>query len=290
MRDYLSFLRESAEGTSSLICLGVDPVLEEIPLSEENPEKKIIRFYHEIFEGCRKSGVYPSAIKPNIAFFEQYGFPGMRALRAVIRDARKLKVPVILDVKRGDIGKTSFAYARACFDVWNADAVTLNPYMGREVLDPFVDYFQRGKGAYVLCRTSNPSAAEIQDVFVEGGVKKKKLYEHITEKIIEWHVHGVGIVVGATVPEALHTILMLLSRSGKEVPLLVPGIGTQGGSLAAVLKVLKESGTDLRLHRINSSSGICLAYQKEKTTDFAGAAVRELKRLNKYIKESSSWF
>ena len=273
-------LKEKSKQFGSIISLGMDPVLEQIPSRCSTSGESIVRFYTEILEACRSEDVMPGAVKPNSAFFEQYGLSGLKALKDVIGFCKQMGLPVILDVKRGDIGKTSLAYAHACFDFWQADAVTLNPYMGKDVVDPFVPFLEKGKGAYVLCKTSNAGAACIQDV----ACGNNKLFEHVAQEIVKWHVPGMGAVVGATFPDELGKLAERFASSGKELPLLIPGVGAQGGDLSRVLKVLQKSGGDLRLHRINSSSGINYAHLKEKTDDFAGAAVRELKRLNSECK------
>ena len=271
--NYVELLKEKSDEFGSLISLGIDPVIEKIPL-EGSVEEKISNFYVAMLDACVSEGVMPACVKPNIAYFEQYGFEGLRALQTVIAHCKILKLPIVLDVKRGDIGKTSAAYARACFDFWKVDAVTLSPYMGKDVVDPFLGL---GKGIYALCKTSNKSAGVLQDVDVGG----KKFYEHVAAQIVDW---GVGAVVGATFPEELKSLALFFGKSGKEVPLLIPGIGAQGGDLQATLSALQKSGSDVRIHRINSSSGINYAYLKNGNDDFAGSAVKELKRLNKECK------
>ena len=276
--DFLDYLKLSHDKYKSLVCLGLDPVIEDIPLSGD-PKSIIIAFYEEILNKIIQKKIYPSAVKPNYAFYAQYGIQGLEALITIISIYKKEGIPVILDVKRGDIDKTAAAYAREAFDVFQADSVTLAPYMGFDSIQPFIKQFP-DKGYYVLTKTSNKSSIDIQDILVND----EPLYLHVANKIIEWYHPGIGSVVGATYPEQLSRIAMLFIRSGKDIPLLIPGIGTQGGSISDVVTVLKEF-SDPRIHRINSSSGINYAYKKYKKLHYAEAAVKALKELNDSINQ-----
>lgn len=278
--NYTELLKQKAQENKSIVCVGLDPVLEKIPL-QGNPEEVITKFYLDLLDAFISEDTLPGAVKPNIAFYEQFGLPGLRALRK-ITDAYKDKgFIVIVDAKRGDIGKTSAAYAKAVYDVWNFDCVTVAPYMGSDSVGPFIDYSEKGKGVYILCRTSNKEAVDIQDLKV--GNEGIPLYMKTTEKIIEWAKPGTGAVVGATYPKELEEIAKLFVNSGKQIPLLIPGVGTQGGSAQEVIQALKNANYDLSIVRINSSSGINYAYQKQDTDDYAGAAVKALKQLNREI-------
>lgn len=282
MQTYLDLLRTTAKQQQNIICLGIDPQLEDIPLKEDDPEKKMIIFYTTILDACAKQKLLPAAVKPNSAFFEQYGIAGMKALQVIIKKCKQLGLPVILDNKRGDIAKTAAAYARASFLVHEADAVTLSPYMGYDVLEPYLQYLQQGKGVYVLCKTSNKSAAVIQDLELKN---KKKLYEAVAEQIITWHQPGLGAVVGATFPKELELLSKQFSDSKKEIPLLIPGVGTQGGSLKETLHILKTTTTDMNIHRINVSSAIANAWKKNKSQHFADAAVEALEGMTKECRQ-----
>ncbi len=279
---YAEQLKTAAEKNKSIVCMGADPVLEKIPL-EGNAEEKISKFYEAILDACISENSLPGAIKPNIAFYAQYGFEGLRALEKVIAKAKEAGLPVILDAKRGDIGKTSAAYAKEVFEFWGADCVTIAPYMGKDSVGPFIEWSeQKGKGVYILNRTSNEGAKELQNLDVGG----RKLYELVAEKIIEWGSNAsgnVGAVVGATSPKEMESLCSLYAEKGARIPLLIPGVGAQGGSAEEVTAILKKTGMPLELQRINSSSGINFAFEKEKTDDFAGAAVRAIKELNKEI-------
>jgi orotidine-5'-phosphate decarboxylase len=275
---YVENLRQRAEQAQSIVCMGIDPVMDKIPLRGKT-EDVLFKFYREILHAMEAEKTYPAIVKPNIAFFEQYGFEGLRALKNIIEEYKKKNIPVLLDAKRGDIGKTSTAYANAVFGFWKADAVTINPYMGSDSVMPFIDWCAKGKGVYVLARTSNKGASDLQSLIASGN----PLYLKVAEKISEWHQNGVGAVVGATSINELKIISKFFVHSGKEIPMLIPGVGAQGGSAREVIAALKETGNDISLHRINSSSGINFAYETYKTDDFAGAAVKALKELNAEI-------
>jgi orotidine-5'-phosphate decarboxylase len=271
--NYLDLLRRSSDRFGSLVCLGLDPVLENIPL-EGSPGERILEFYETMISRMVSAKVCPSAVKPNYAFYAQYGLEGISALKKVIDVCREAGLPVILDVKRGDIGTTARAYAGEAYDFFGADAVTLSPYMGYDSIGPFAESYPH-KGAYILTKTSNASSGEVQDIAYEGA----PLYEYIAKKILDWHFPGIGSVVGATYPEQLERISSIYIASGKDVPLLIPGVGTQGGSLEAVMRALKAF-SDIRIHRINSSSAINYAWKKKKGLHYADAALEALKELN----------
>lgn len=269
-------LIKAAEERKSIVCLGMDPVLEEIPVKEQSPNTKIVKFYDNIIEATAGS---IGAVKPNYAFFAQYGFPGLRALKKVVSICKNKKLPVILDAKRGDIGKSSEAYANEVFNFWKADAVTVAPYMGKDSVTPFISQCSSGKGVYILVRTSNKGAEDLQEITGKNG---KKIFMETAAKLVEWHAEGAGAVVGATNTAELKAIAEFFAASGKKIPLLIPGVGAQGGSAKEVASILKGIG-DIKMHRINSSSGINYAYKKYGTDDYAGAAEKAVKELNDEI-------
>jgi len=276
--NFLDQLRKKTQETNSIVCMGMDPVLERIPI-EGNPEKVITKFYLDILDALISENIKPAIVKPNIAFYEQYGFKGLRALKKLIDAYKKQGIPVLLDAKRGDIGKTSRAYAKTVFEFWNVDAVTISPYMGSDSIGPFLEYCRKCKGVYILVRTSNKGAADIQDL----EVNEMPMYMKIAERLIEWFTPGIAAVVGATCPDELEKISKFFVSSKKQIPMLIPGVGAQGGTAQEVIKILKKSKNEFTIHRINSSSGINYAYEKENTDDYAGAAVRAIKKLNKEI-------
>lgn len=275
--NYLDLLKTSYDKYKSILCLGLDPVIEDIPLSGD-VRSVITAFYEEILNKILQKKEYPSAVKPNYAFYAQYGVDGIEALVKTIELFKSEGFPVILDVKRGDIDKTAKAYAKEAFGFFKADAVTLSPYLGYDSIQPFIDNYPE-KGFYILTKTSNKSSREFQDVMVDHN---EPLFIRVSKKIVEWYHPGIGSVVGATYPDQLSLLSNIFIASGKEIPLLIPGIGVQGGSIEEVMKVLKQYG-DIRIHRINSSSGINYAYKKYPKLHYAEAAVKALKLLNDTI-------
>ena len=277
--NYAQFLREKAGQTDSIACLGMDPQIEKIPIQGKDAEQTIVQFYENILSACESQNVWPAACKPNYAFYAQYGWEGLRALKRVCGLVKQHNVPLILDAKRGDIGSTSEAYAKECYSFWGADCVTVNPYMGSDTIQPFIKWCEeKEKGMYVLMRTSNPSSAELQNLEVNG----ETIYEKVGKKVLEWGKNArgnAGVVIGATSIPELTRIHGLFASASHSVPYLIPGVGGQGGSVLEVMNVLRSKG-DLSIHRINSSSAINYAYEKTQTTDYAGAAVKALKALN----------
>ena len=215
------------------------------------------------------------AIKPQVAFFEQLGVPGCRALQAVMKHARKAGLIVIADAKRGDIGSTAEAYADAWLAgddpdsaAWPADAVTVNPYLGMDTLAPFIKTAtQRNAGIYVLVRTSNPGAKDLQDRTTDG----QPLYEcvannlqQLCEQTTQGHAYGaVGAVVGATWPNQL----IRLRKQMPNVPLLIPGYGAQGGTSSDTAGAFDENGLGAI---VNSSRGINFAWRRKPYADQFG--------------------
>lgn len=281
-------LRESARQTGSLICMGIDPVPDKIPLEYDGTERMLTQFYTNIFGAIKETGTIPGLFKPNQGFFIKKDQPlldifiGSRALANVIRYLRKNfpNVPRVLDYKRGDIAKSSDNYAMEAVN-WAVDAVTVSPYMGTDSVMPFVS---RTKGMYVLVRTSNPGAKDFQDLILEDG---RPLYMAVAEKTVEWSKKAkgdVGAVVGATSPDELERIAGFYVESGQDIPLLIPGVGAQGGTAQEVMERLRKVGYELPLVRINSSSGINFAWEKEgNREDYAMAAVRAIQKLNDEI-------
>jgi len=275
--NYLEKLRNASNKYKSIACLGLDPVIEDIPIEGKSPSEKILEFYETILDRIVKSGEYPGAVKPNYAFYSQYGLDAIGTLKKIITMYKQAGIPVILDVKRGDIGTTARAYASEAYDFFDADAVTLSPYMGYDSISPFIDNYPE-RGAYILTKTSNPSSSDIQDILYNGA----PLFEYIAGKIVDWYFAGIGSVAGATYPEQLDSVSEIFIKSGKDIALLIPGVGAQGGSMEAVTKTLKKF-KDTKIHRINSSSGINYAWKKKPNMHYADAAVDALKKLNDEI-------
>ena len=227
---YLARLGARIAVTRGVLCVGVDPDLEALPQGFPSTLAGVERFARLIVEA---SLPYAAAVKPNLAFFEAHGSPGLAALER-LRALVPSDVPFIADAKRGDIGSTAARQASALFDALGADAVTVNPYLGREAVEPLIERADRF--AYVLCRTSNPGAAEIQGLLVgadeEAGHPAEPLWARVARHAATWGPGGtVGLVVGATAPTELAAIRSL----APSLAFLVPGVGAQGGEIAPVL-------------------------------------------------------
>jgi orotidine-5'-phosphate decarboxylase len=197
--------------------------------------------------------------KPNLAFYAAHGLDGLQALIAT-RDAIPAHVPVLLDCKVGDIGSTAAAYARAFFDEWGFDAITVNPYLGEDSLAPFLAY--AGKGVIIVCKTSNPGGGDFQDL----PVGKATLFETVATRAVEWsgaYPASIGLVVGATWPEQLARVRAI----APSLPVLLPGVGAQAGDIRAALNAGLDA--ERRGLLVSSSRGITYASQGD---DFAEAA------------------
>jgi orotidine-5'-phosphate decarboxylase len=246
-------LDAAVKKNNSLLCIGLDIDLKKIPQSLLNKSDPIFDFNKEIIDATKD---LVCAYKPNIAFYEMYGIYGMEALIRTIEYASEF-APVILDAKRGDVGHTASAYAKAVFDVYKADAVTINPYMGYDSVEPFLEY--KDKGIFILCLTSNAGRRDFQ-----SSGKEESLYKIVARHVKQWDVFGsCGLVVGATNPEELKEIRAIVG----DMPILIPGIGAQKGDLASSVKNGINSAGGRAI--INSSRNIIYASSGE---DFAGAA------------------
>ena len=226
---------ESAPAGPSLLCVGIDPQPDRTPAGE------IVPFAARVIEAA---GDYACAFKPQSAFFEAGGDAGWRALKRVVEHVRAAAPHafVLLDVKRGDVAHTAEAYRAAAFEHFGADAVTLNPYLGEDAIAPFLRDPERG--AFVICRTSNPSAGPMQDAQVYADGELSPYYLHVAGQARRWgEEHGnAGLVVGATYPEQLAHV----RERCPQMPILLPGIGAQGGDLeASVAAGLDEHGGGL---------------------------------------------
>lgn len=235
MPTFFEKLADRIRETNSLLCIGLDPHKPEL---DEDSAEGAYRFCSKMIK--ETVGV-AAAYKPNVAFFEAYGSAGCSVLERVLELIPK-DIPIILDAKRGDIGSTAEAYARGVFETLRCDAVTANPYMGGDSLQPFLK--NPTKGVFVLCKTSNPGSNELQTAEIAAGVP---LYLHVAKLCCEnWaQEHGnAGLVVGATDVEALRRVRMALP----DVWFLSPGIGAQGGDLANALSAgLRKDGLGMLL-------------------------------------------
>jgi orotidine-5'-phosphate decarboxylase len=219
---YVERLAAASKRNGSLLCVGLDAEPNKLPahLQALPPAEAVLAFNRDLIDATSD---LVAAYKPNLAFYEALGPIGMEAFRATVAHVPH-GIPVIADAKRGDIDNTSRAYARAIFDVYGCDAITANPYLGCDALAPFLERDDRG--TYILCRTSNPGAADIAELDVAG----EPLYVRVAERAPKWTTHGnIGLVVGATAPAQLARVRAV----APEVPILLPGVGAQGGDLRA---------------------------------------------------------
>jgi orotidine-5'-phosphate decarboxylase len=271
--NFIEKLARASRKNRSLLCVGLDTDPALLPAGTG-----IFEFNKAIIDATAD---LVCAYKPNIAFYEAQGNPGLEALKRT-REYIGDEIPVIIDAKRGDIGNTAGAYARSLFDYYNFDATTASPYLGFDSLEPFINY--RERGVFILCRTSNPGAMDFQSLSCKVGNGHKMLFEIVAEKVNGWNKHGnLGLVVGATYPEELK----LIRERYPEMPLLLPGVGAQGGELSLAVKYGVDAGRQRTI--INSSRQILYA---SKGKDFAAAARKaalEIRdRINDFLTGSAS--
>lgn len=259
---FLDKLLAASQANDSLLCVGLDP--DPSMMAERDP----FLFNKAIIEATQD---LVCAYKPNWAFYEAQGIPGLEALLKT-RECIPSHIPVIADVKRGDVGNTASLYARAVFETFGFDAATVSPYLGFDALEPFLAY--RDKGVVVVCKTSNPGSGDFQDLLCqwpEEGIPRP-LYQVVAEKAREWNTHGnVGLVVGATYPEELRQVREICP----DMVILIPGVGTQGGDLAASVRY----GVDARGQRaiINISRQVLYASRGKDYPEAARQAAQSLR-------------
>jgi orotidine-5'-phosphate decarboxylase len=262
-------LRKAQQTRNSWVCVGLDPVRSRLPEVVRSGDDPMLSFGRTIVE---HTADVISAYKPNLAFWLAEGTAGVRALQQLIQEIPD-DLPVILDAKFNDVGHTAEAYARAAFETLGADAVTLNPYLGLDTLRPFLEAAERG--VFLLTRTSNPSAPQLQDLPVAGGA----LYRQVAMLAAGWEdeLPGTcGLVVGATYPEELGVV----REMAPQLPFLIPGIGAQGGDLVAAVE--HGPAADGVGPVINSSRGIIYA---SSGADFGSAARAAALRLRDRINQ-----
>ena len=272
---FLEKLEAASQKNDSLLCVGLDPEPVRFPPQYlyEPAEQSVVRFCQDIIEA---TAPYVCAFKPNLAFFEVLGPRGMQVFQEVI-EAIPDDIPVIVDAKRGDIGNSASNYACALFDAYGCDAVTVNPYMGYDSVAPFLAYHD--KGIFLLCRTSNPGARDFQSLNVQGqDGQGRPLYQEVAQQVQSWNTaDNCGLVVGATYPEELGTIRTLCPT----MPILIPGVGAQGGDLDASV----AAGVDAQGERaiLAVSRAILYAGDGEDYAITAGKEAASLRnRINKY--------
>ncbi len=261
---FIEVLRSRMKASNSLVCVGLDPEPERFPSAVRRQPDAVFEFCRAIVDATSSQ---VCCFKPQFAHFAAIGAEhALERLIAHIHD-RHPGVPVILDAKRGDIGSTARRYAAEAFDRYGADAVTVNPYLGRDSLQPFLD--RADKGVIVLCRTSNPGAGDLQDLPVDG----RPLYLHVASKVAhEWNTHGnCALVVGATWPGQLKDVRSIVG----DIPLLVPGVGAQGGDVEAV--VTNATTGDGAGVIVSSSRAILYASAADDFAQAAATAARALR-------------
>ena len=264
LHKYLARLDLSMRETRSLICVGLDPVISKMPITD------ITKFNCEI---VNSTADHVCAYKPNLGFYEAMGLEGLKHLEATIEHIRNRAPHAIIigDGKRGDIASTSEAYSDAMFNRWDFDATTVNPYGGLESLEPFFEYEE--KCVYIWCRSSNPGAMEFQDLLIQNDNNKPiKLYEQIALSATRWKSEAViGLVSGASYANELEN----LRNMAPNTQILAPGIGEQGGDLKSVI----EHGVDKSGRGLMINSSRSILYASKSSTDFGNAANMAVIRL-----------
>ena len=262
---FLDMLRDAATRNQSMLCVGLDPEPTRFPVGMQGDVRRIYDFCAAIVDATAD---LVCAFKPQIAYFAAHGAEDQLERLMQHMRANAPHVPVILDAKRGDIGSTAEQYAREAFERYGADAVTLSPFMGFDSVEPYLRY--PGKGAFLLCRTSNPGGDDFQNQRLASVDGQPLLYEHIARQTQgPWNKNGqLGLVVGATYPQEIERVRAIAPT----LPLLIPGVGAQGGDAAATVRAgLRNDGPII----VTSSRAILYASKGE---DFAAAARAEATR------------
>lgn len=269
MENWVTRLDDRSVAVDSLACVGLDPDPALMPVSG------VFEFNRAIIDATHD---LVCAYKPQLAFYEALGIEGLEALQKTVGHIRRVAPDVIIvgDAKRGDIGSTATAYARAMFEFWDFDVVTIHPYLGGDSVAPFLEY--EGRGALVVCRTSNPGARELQDLRLDMGSETlgMTVYERVADAVEEWNVPGtLGLVVGATYPEEMTA----LRRDHPSLPFLIPGVGRQGGDVHGATRA--GANADGRGILVSSSRGVL--YASSDPDGYADAARNEVEKLRSEI-------
>ena len=256
---FLDMLRTASTQNNSMLCVGLDPEPNRLPAGMRGDPRKIYDFCAAIVDSTADVAC---AFKPQIAYFAAHGAEDQLERLMQHMRGNAPHVPVILDAKRGDIGSTAEQYAKEAFERYGADAVTLSPFMGFDSIEPYLAY--HGKGAFLLCRTSNPGGDDLQTQRLASVDGQPLMYEHVARLAQgPWNKNGqLGLVVGATYPAEIERVRSIAPT----LPLLIPGVGAQGGDAAATVRAgLTEGGSII----VNSSRAVLYASQD---ADFAAAA------------------
>lgn len=277
MESFFSFLEKRVDDCSSLICIGLDPHVNDLSA----PTAASARDF--CLNLVKQTAPYAAAFKPNAAFFEVFGADGWTALKDVILGIKEESyrrgsmIPIILDAKRGDIASTAEAYAKSAFENLGADCITLNPYLGKDSIEPFIRNSE--KGVFLLCKTSNAGSMDLQDlpVLPTGSDGPMPLYAYVAHMAREWNVNNnIGLVVGATHP----AIMSDIRASVPNLWFLAPGIGAQGGELELVLKSgLRNDGKGMLINVSRSIAraekpGLAAAEMRDEILHIRGSSMR----------------
>lgn len=277
---FLDMLRGAERQNRSLLCVGLDPDPARFPARLKGDASRIYDFCAAIVDATADTAI---AFKPQIAYFAAHGAEAQ--LEKLMEHMRRTapQVPIILDAKRGDIGSTAEQYAKEAFERYGADAVTLSPFMGFDSVAPYLKY--HGKGAFLLCRTSNPGGDDFQPQHLRDVPGQPRLYEHIAALAQgPWNLNGqLGLVVGATYPAEIERVRALAPT----VPLLIPGVGAQGGDAVATVKAGWKAvhGETTAPIAVNSSRAILYA---SAGPDFGAAARREALRTRDVLRAAQA--
>jgi len=276
MASFIEMLNDRWRGNKTALCIGLDPEWEKVRsiTGFQEPGEGLFKFCRAI---VKETHTLVCAYKPNLAFFACHGPAGIEALHRLTEfiHLEYTGIPVILDAKLGDIGNTSKCYAEMAFGYFKADAVTLSPYLGGDALQPFLDY--QDKGCIILCRTSNPGVAETQSAidFVDGCVPREytPYYKYIAHLVAnKWNKNGnCGVVVGATAPDELKEVRQIV----REMPILIPGIGAQGGDLVKTVAAGRAETSDGMIINISRAVVFAKPVGDEKYYQAAERAARE---------------
>jgi len=276
---FLEQLQSAERQNGSLLCVGLDPEPNKFPAGMKGDASKIYDFCAQIVDATADLAI---AFKPQIAYFAAHRAEDqLEKLMAHMRRSAP-HVPVILDAKRGDIGSTAEQYAKEAFERYDADAVTLSPFMGFDSLQPYLKY--HGKGAFLLCRTSNPGGDDLQNQRLASVEGQPLLYEHIA-KLAQgpWNLNGqLGLVVGATYPAEIERVRSLAPT----LPLLIPGVGAQGGDAEATIKAGYRQSNGATTGAVVVSSSRAILYASSGV-DFAQAARHEALRTRDLLKAAA---
>jgi orotidine-5'-phosphate decarboxylase len=267
---FIGRLYAAAARNNSLVCVGLDPEIERIPAHLLGMPRAIFEFNRRIVDATAE---YACCYKPQFAHYAALGAEDQLLDTIRYIQGKHPGLPVILDSKRGDIGSTAAKYAHESFERYGADAVTVNPYLGFDSIEPYLKWTDRG--VIILCRTSNPGARDFQDLEAGG----KRLYRHVAERVArDWNAGGqCMLVIGATYPQELAEIRAVVG----DLPFLVPGVGAQGGDVAAAVRAGRTADGFGMV--VNSSRGIIYASGGEDFADAARAATRALRdEINQY--------